>query len=64
MIPFLLFAGFFVNQINIPYYFYPFEYLSVFKYVFQAAFIVFSFEIFLLNYYYFYFYKEKLIKYF
>lgn len=40
IIPFLLLAGFFVNQNNIPYYFYPFEYLSIFKYCFQAAIIV------------------------
>lgn len=40
VIPFLLLAGFFVNQNNIPYYFYEFEYLSIFKYIFQAAFIV------------------------
>ena len=37
IIPFMLFAGFFVNQNNIPYYFYPISYLSMFKYSFQAA---------------------------
>ena len=37
IVPFMLFGGFFVSQNNIPYYFYPFEYLSMFKYGFQAA---------------------------
>lgn len=40
IIPFILLAGFLVNQNNIPYFFYPYEYLSFFKYVYQAAFIV------------------------
>ena len=40
IIPFLILAGFFVNQDNIPYYFYGFEYLSLFKYCFQASVIV------------------------
>ena len=37
IVPFMLFGGFFVNQSNIPYYLYPFQYLSIFKYGFQAA---------------------------
>ena len=37
IVHFMLFGGFFVSQNNIPYYFYPFEYLSMFKYGFQAA---------------------------
>jgi len=37
IIPFMLFGGFFVNQNNVPYYFYEFQYLSMFKYGFQAA---------------------------
>ena len=40
ILPFMIMAGFFVNQNNIPYYFYPYEYLSIFKYCFQAAVIV------------------------
>jgi len=34
--PFLLFAGFFVSQSNIPKFLYPYEYLSLFKYGMQA----------------------------
>ena len=36
IIPFMLFAGFFVNQDNIPWFLIPFEYLSIFKYGYQA----------------------------
>jgi len=36
IIPFMLFAGFFVNQNNIPYFFYEFAYISIFKYAFQS----------------------------
>jgi len=36
IIPFMLFAGFFVNQDNIPKFLLPFEYLSIFKYGYQA----------------------------
>ena len=36
IIPFMLFAGFFVNQNNIPWFLKEFEYLSIFKYGFQA----------------------------
>jgi hypothetical protein len=36
IIPFMLFAGFFVNQDNIPKFLIPFEYLSIFKYGYQA----------------------------
>ena len=36
IIPFMLFAGFFVNQDNIPWFLTPFQYLSIFKYGFQA----------------------------
>lgn len=36
IIPFMLFAGFFVNQNNIPVYLIEFQYLSIFKYGFQA----------------------------
>ena len=41
IIPFMVMAGFFVNQNSIPYFFYPYEYLSTFKYNFQPAIIVF-----------------------
>ena len=44
IVPFMLFAGFFVNQNNIPYYFYPILYLSMFKYGFQSAVQVVLFE--------------------
>ena len=37
VIPFMILGGFFVNQDNIPYIFYPFTYLSMFKYGFEAA---------------------------
>merc|ERR1712146_677728 len=36
IIPFMLFAGFFVNQNNIPWFLKEFEYLSIFKYGYQA----------------------------
>lgn len=37
IVPFMVLAGFLVNQNNIPYYFYPIEYVSMFKYGFQAS---------------------------
>ena len=37
LIPMMLFAGFFVGQDKIPYYFYEFQYISPVKYAFQAA---------------------------
>ena len=40
IIPLLVFAGFFVNQNNIPYYFYPIQYISSLKYGFQASIFV------------------------
>lgn len=40
-VPFMLFAGFFSNQNSVPYYFYPVQYLSMFKYGYQAAVEVF-----------------------
>lgn len=36
IIPFMLFAGFFVNQNNIPWFLVEFQYLSIFKYGYQA----------------------------
>lgn len=36
IIPFMLFAGFFVSVDNIEWYLKPFEYLSIFKYGYQA----------------------------
>lgn len=36
IIPFMLFAGFFVNQENIPKWLIEFQYLSIFKYGYQA----------------------------
>lgn len=36
IIPFMLFAGFFVNQENIPKFLIEFQYLSIFKYGYQA----------------------------
>lgn len=36
IIPFMLFAGFFVNQNNIPTFLIGFQYLSIFKYGYQA----------------------------
>jgi ATP-binding cassette, subfamily G (WHITE), eye pigment precursor transporter len=40
IVPFMLFAGFFSNQNNIPYFFYQFQYLSMFKYGLQSAVMV------------------------
>lgn len=34
IIPLMIMGGFFVSTDNIPYYFYPFEYISMFKYGF------------------------------
>ena len=39
IIPFMLFAGFFVNQDNIPWFLIEFQYLSIFKYGYQALFL-------------------------
>ncbi|CAD8043540.1 unnamed protein product [Paramecium primaurelia] len=39
VMPFMMLGGFFVNQDNIPYIFYPFTYLSIFRYGFQASVI-------------------------
>lgn len=36
VVPFMLFSGYFVNQSNIPEWLVPFEYISVFKFTFQA----------------------------
>jgi ABC-type multidrug transport system permease subunit len=44
IIPFMLFAGFFVNQDNIPKFLLPFEYISLFKYGMQAMMNVRSFN--------------------
>ena len=52
ILPGMIFAGYFVNQSDIPYYFYEFEYTSPFRYLFMANSIV----IFFLN-----FIKNKLI---
>ena len=40
IVPLMLFAGFFVNQNNIPIFLWPLQYISIFKYGFQAFFIV------------------------
>jgi ATP-binding cassette, subfamily G (WHITE), eye pigment precursor transporter len=40
IIPFMLFAGFFVNQDNIPKWLIPVQYLSFFKYGYQALMLV------------------------
>ena len=40
IIPFMLFAGFFVNQDNIPIWLIEFQYLSFFKYGYQALILV------------------------
>lgn len=37
IVPLLAFAGFFVNQDKVPYFFYQFEYISPFKYTYQAT---------------------------
>lgn len=39
IIPFMLFAGFFVNQDNIPWWLREFQYMSIFKYGYQALFL-------------------------
>jgi len=39
IIPFMLFAGFFVNQASIPVWLIEFQYLSIFKYGYQALFL-------------------------
>lgn len=39
IIPFMLFAGFFVNQDNIPWWLKEFQYMSIFKYGYQALFL-------------------------
>lgn len=39
LIPFMLFAGFFIDSENIPDALTPFEYLSIFKYGYQALFL-------------------------
>lgn len=36
IVPFMLFAGFFVNQNNIPFFLKPFEWISLFKYGYQV----------------------------
>ena len=41
IIPFMVLAGFFVNQADVFYIFYPILYLSAFKYGFAAAIIVY-----------------------
>lgn len=48
--PFMLFAGFFSNQDSVPYYFYPFQYLSPFKYGLQASIMVDKEKFFILLY--------------
>jgi len=40
VLPSMIFAGYLVNQSNIPYYFYEFEYISPFRYMFMALAIV------------------------
>ena len=39
VVPQMLFAGFFVNQDNIPDFLYPLHHLAVFKYAFQAMYL-------------------------
>lgn len=39
IIPFMLFAGFFVNQNQIPWYLSPFKVVSIFKYGYQALYL-------------------------
>lgn len=36
VVPTMLFSGFFVNQDNVPYFLKPFEYISIYKYSYQA----------------------------
>lgn len=47
IIPLIAFAGFFVNQNNIPYYFYPIQYISMFKFGFQASVMVKTYLLFI-----------------
>ena len=44
LIPLMLFAGYFVSQDKIPYFFYEFKYISIFKYSYQTAVRVSSFK--------------------
>jgi ABC-type multidrug transport system permease subunit len=39
LVPTMLFAGFFVNQNNIPWFLLPIKYISIFKYSYQAYFL-------------------------
>ena len=39
VVPTMLFAGFFVNQDNVPWFLKPVEYISIFKYAYQAFFL-------------------------
>lgn len=39
VVPTMLFAGYFINQDNIPYFLKPFEYISIHKYSYQAFFL-------------------------
>jgi len=39
VVPFMMFAGFLISQSDIPYYYYEFEYLSTFKYFYQASYL-------------------------
>ena len=48
IIPFMLFAGFFVNQSNIPIWLIEFQYLSFFKYGYQTLMLV-SYPLFILS---------------
>ena len=36
LVPFMIFCGYLVNQGSIPFFFYEFEYLSPFRYMFTA----------------------------
>jgi len=40
VLPSMIFAGYLVNQSNIPYFFYEIEYISPFRYLFMANAIV------------------------
>lgn len=40
VLPSMIFAGYLVNQKNIPFYFYEIEYISPFRYIFMASAIV------------------------
>lgn len=46
VLPSMIFAGYLVNQSNIPYYFYEVEYISPFRYMFMANTIVSLFPYF------------------